>query len=77
MLTGRNTCFLRLLLLFVKIIIVSKFPATVKTNVNINAVHHAMPSALEGAFSDNLWSFVRLTLAADVLFILRLYVKAR
>ena len=46
--------------------IVSKFPATVKTNVEVKATQSAIPSAMEGGAFDRLRSSPRLTLAADI-----------
>jgi len=45
---------------------VSKFPATMKMDIKINALHHAMPSALEGSSIDELVAFSGLLLAANV-----------
>ena len=57
--------------------IVSKFPATVKTNVEVKATQSAIPSAMEGGVFDRLRSFPRLTLAADVLLIPPVYASTR
>ena len=57
--------------------IVGKFPATVKTNVEVKATQSAIPSAMEGGVFDELRSFPRLALAADVWFILPVYVTTR
>ena len=50
----------------------SELPTTMKTHVNIKALHNAMPSALEGTFEEP-GAFFRLALAVDVdvLFIVR------
>ena len=49
---------------------VSKFPATVKSDIKINTLHHAMPSAFEGTNLDEPVAFSELLLAVDVQFIL-------
>ena len=72
-LTTRNKYFLRIFLFFAKIIIVSKFPTTTRINVNVKALHNAMPSTWVRSYASFV-SFRRLTLAQvdeDVLVILR------
>ena len=48
---------------------VSKFPATTKTDIKINTLHHAMPSALEKTRIDVSVAFSELLFAAVVLLI--------
>ena len=59
--------------LFANMIIVSKFPGTFKTNVEVKATQSAIPSAIEGGVFDRLRSFPRLTSVSDVLLISPVY----
>ena len=49
---------------------VNKLPTTTNTDARIKALHHAMPSALEGTIQVDAEPELELELAADVLFIL-------
>ena len=49
--------------------IVKTFPATIKTDIKINTLHHAMPSALEKTRIDVSVAFSELLFAAVVLLI--------
>ena len=69
MLMTKNKLFLRSVLLRANRTMVSKFPATISTDSKIKALHHAMPSALEGTAIDKPVAFSKLVLATDVLFI--------
>lgn len=59
----RNKLFLRSFLLTAKRKRVREFPATLKTDVRMKALHSAMPSALEGDISELV-----LSVEHDVLF---------
>ena len=61
----RKKLFLRRFLLSTKRTMVSKFPATMKMDVKIYTLHHAIPSALEGAGIDEAVAISELLLAAD------------
>ena len=51
---------------------VSKFPTTINTDSKINALHHAMSSALEGTAIDKPVAFSKLVSPTDVLFIVKI-----
>ena len=50
---------------------VSKFPTTINTKVNIKAVPNAMTSAVEGTILDEIVALTELVLGAAVLFMFR------
>ncbi len=51
----------------------SKFPTTMKTDTKIKALHHAVPSALEGTVIVEPVAFFAPVLAGDALFIYELH----
>ena len=69
---SRKKLFLRSALLTAKRTRVRKFPAMIKTDDNMKALHNAMPSALEGILLANSDTFFRLSFTGEVLNIVNL-----